>query len=148
PLAAVSGAVASLLDDEMELDEPSRRELLETIREEAERLRRLGHDGLDLTRLESGALQVRKEWCPLEEVIGAALARLEGALGGREVDVDLPGALLLVPIDSVLIEQVLVNLLENAVQYTPRGSRLEIGARPLGAEVEVRVADRGPGIPA
>jgi two-component system sensor histidine kinase KdpD len=148
PLAAVSGAVASLLDDEIDLDEPSRRELLETIHEEAERLRRLVHDVLDLTRLESGALQVRKEWCPLEEVIGSALARLEGALRGREVDVDLPGDLLLIPIDAVLIEQVLVNLLENAIQYTPRGSRIEISAKPGTAEVEVRIADRGPGIPA
>ena len=146
PLAVVTGAASTLLEDTV--DSATRRELSETIVQEAQRLNRLVRNLLDMTRLEAGALRVKKEWQPLEEVVGSALNRMEDALAGREVRTELPPDLPLVPLDAVLIEQVLVNLLENAVKYTPPGSPLEIGARKRPGGVEVIVADHGPGIPA
>jgi two-component system sensor histidine kinase KdpD len=102
-----------------------------------------------MTRLEAGAIRPRQEWQPLEEVLGSALHQLDQALAGREVTTDLPETLPPLRIDSVLVGQVLVNILENAVKYSPPGSPLEVAVAPAGAgEVVVSVADRGPGIPA
>jgi two-component system sensor histidine kinase KdpD len=100
---------------------------------------------LDMTRLESGAVEVNKEWLALEEVVGAALNRMEQRLTGRELRVSIPADLPLVPFDMVLIEQVLINLLENAAKYSE--GPLEINARFVAGEVVVEVADRGPGVP-
>jgi two-component system, OmpR family, sensor histidine kinase KdpD len=146
PLAVVTGAASTLLEDT--IDSTTRRELTETILEEAKRLNRLVRNLLDMTRLEGGALRVKKEWQPIEEVVGSALNRTEEALSGRQVLTDLGRELPLVPLDAVLIEQVLVNLLENAVKYTPPGSPVQIRARKCPTGVEIVVADRGPGIPA
>ena len=105
-----------------------------------------------MTRLEAGALKVQKEMQPIEEVVGAALNRMEDRLRGRDVTTTVPADLPLVPIDSVLIEQVLINLLENATKYTPAGTAVEVGAhrkRAVRGEddaIVVEVADRGPGI--
>jgi two-component system sensor histidine kinase KdpD len=146
PLAVVTGAASTLLEDA--IDPATRRELTETILEEAQRLNRLVRNLLDMTRLEAGALRVKKEWQPIEEVVGSALNRTEQALSGRTVLTDLALDLPLVPLDAVLIEQVLVNLLENAVKYTPPESPVEIRARKCPTGVQLVVADRGPGIPA
>jgi two-component system, OmpR family, sensor histidine kinase KdpD len=99
-----------------------------------------------MTRLESGGVTVRKEWQPLEGVLGAALKRMEERLSGRPVEIDLPADLPLVPIDAVLIEQVLVNVLDNAVKHTPPGSPIDISAATAGRFVTVEIADRGPGV--
>jgi two-component system sensor histidine kinase KdpD len=103
------------------------------------------HNLLEMTRLESGGIRVRKDWHPLEEVVGSALARVEKRLGARRVDIDLPPDLPLVPLDPLLIEQVLINLLDNAVKYTPEGSPIEISASVEDRTACVTVADRGPG---
>ncbi len=147
PLAAITGAASSLMDDEKALEPATLREMAQTIYEEAERLNRLVRNLLDMTRLESGALQVKKELQPLEEVIGAALSRLEEPLADRAVTIQLPAELPFVPIDSVLIEQVLINLLENAIKYTPAGSPIDLAASQDGAAIMIEVADRGPGLP-
>ncbi len=145
PLAVVTGAASTLLDERLE---PSvRRELTDTILQEAERLNRLLQNLLDMSRLDSGAVSAKKEWEPLEEVIGAALNRMESTLGGRDVVVRVPDELPLVPLDSVLIEQVLVNLLENVAKYTPGTARVTVVARMRGRDVEIEVADDGPGVP-
>lgn len=102
---------------------------------------------LDMIRVESGALQVQREWQPLEEVVGVALIRLEEHLKDHPVSVQLPADLPLVPIDGLLIEQVLINLLDNAAKYTPAGTPIEISASADRGEVTVMVADRGPGFP-
>jgi two-component system sensor histidine kinase KdpD len=146
PLAVVTGATSAFLDESAPKDEATRRELIQTAHEEALRLNRLIRNLLDMTRLEAGALKVQKDLQPLEEVVGSALNRLEDRLRGREVHTTIPRDLPLVAFDSALIEQVLINLLENATKYTPAGSPLDLVARTREGEVEVEVADRGPGI--
>jgi two-component system sensor histidine kinase KdpD len=147
PLAAVTGAATSLLDAGGTLGEAARRDLLETIRDEADHLNRIVANLLEITRLESGPVALRKEWYPLEDLIDAVAARIEPRLRGREVTLNLPDAILQVPLEATLVEQVLINLLENALKYTPAGSPLEISARAANGDVLVEVADRGPGIP-
>jgi two-component system sensor histidine kinase KdpD len=146
PLAAIGGASSTLLRAEISLPEASRRELLQSINEEAERLNRFIANLLDMTRLEAGAITVRKEWQPVEEVIGAALGQLDAALAGREVRTHVSDSLPLVPLDTALVVQALANLLENAVKYTPAGSPIEIGARIEKDCVVFEVSDRGAGI--
>lgn len=147
PLGAISGAASTLLAVGGSLDEPTRRELLETVNQEARRLDRRVTNLLDMTRLDAGAVSLQLEWQPLEEVVGSALAQLDQALADRKVRTDLPAILPPVRIDSVLFGQVLVNLLENALKYSPPGSPLEVTGSHDGNEVVVSVADRGPGIP-
>ncbi len=146
PLGVVTGATSALLEDDVPKDDAMRRQLLMTAHEEALRLNRLVRNLLDMTRLEAGALKVQKELQPLEEIVGSALDRMEDRLRGREVETSIPADLPLVPFDAILIEQVLINLLENATKYSPAGSPIEIRARAREGEVEVEVADRGPGI--
>jgi len=148
PLAAITGAATTLRDESAAIDGGQRRELLDTICEEADRLERLVRNLLDMTRLESGALAVKRQWMPLEEIVGSALTRLESQLEGRPIRTDLPAELPLVSADAVLLEQVFVNLLENAAKYTPPGSPVEIVARaaPQDRAIAIEVCDRGPGI--
>jgi two-component system sensor histidine kinase KdpD len=139
------GATTTLLDESAELAPEMRRELAQAAYEEAERLNRLVQNLLDTARVEANELRVKKEWQPLEEVIGAAWNRLEARLDGRSIATRLPPDLPLVPIDGVLVEQVFINLIENAIKYTPAGTPIEIEARRGEGEVIVEVLDRGPG---
>ncbi len=147
PLAAITGAVSSLLQNDSTLDQQDRIELATVAYEEADRLNRLVGNLLEMTRLESGGVTVEKEWQPLEEVVGSALMRLRSKLEPYPLRTHLPPDLPLIPLDSVLIEQVLVNLLENAVKYTPPGTSIELSAWASEEEITVEVADRGPGLP-
>ena len=113
----------------MLLDDATRGELARTISEEALRLSRLVENLLHLTRLESGSVKIEKEWQPLEEVIGSAIRRIESQLGDHPLEASIPAQVDLVPIDGLLIEQVLVNLLENAAKYTPLGSPIMVTAK-------------------
>jgi two-component system sensor histidine kinase KdpD len=146
PLGTITGATTSLLDPGPEADPADQRMLLQTIHQESCRLQRLVDNLLELTKLESGQIQVQKEWVPMEELVGSALGRLEEALAGRRLELRLEDAW--VPLDPVLLEQVLLNLLENALKFSPPGSPIEIAARVRGAEATVSVADRGPGFAA
>jgi two-component system sensor histidine kinase KdpD len=146
PLGAITGAASSLLDPQAPTSDAARRELVQSILDESQRMNRLIGNLLDMIRVESGALQVQKEWQPLEEPVGVALIRLEDRLRDHPVTVRLPPDLL-VPVDGVLIEQVFLNLLENAVKYTPPGTPVEITASVEGGVVRVDVADQGPGLP-
>jgi two-component system sensor histidine kinase KdpD len=110
-------------------------------------LDRLVNNLLAMTRVEAGALKVEKEWLPLEEVIGAALVRVEDRLGRRVVSTTLPSDAALVLLDGVLIEQVLINLLDNAIKYTPQESPIDLSAEMTRDGLNLAVADRGPGIP-
>ncbi len=146
PLAGIEGAATTLLS-QAEPPAPERRSLAQTIVRESRRMTRLVANLLDMVRLEAGALNVNKEWQPLEEVVGVALVFLEERLQGHPVAARIPADLPLVPIDGLLIEQVLINLIENAVKYAPGHSPIEIEAAPAPGGVVVGIADRGPGIP-
>jgi two-component system sensor histidine kinase KdpD len=146
PLSVVMGATGALLERPPR-DEDKRRVLVLTAHEEAVRLNRLLRNLLDMTRLEAQAMTLRKEWQPLEEVVGAALNRLDDRMLDREVTTNIAPDFPLVPFDAILVEQVLVNLLENAAKHTPAGSPIELTAAIMEGIVQIDVADRGPGVP-
>ena len=147
PLSVITGASSTLLDSSDAARAETRRELIASILDESERLNRLVANLLDMTRLQAGALKVRKEWHVVEEVVGSALARMARHLQNHPVTTHLAPDLPLAPLDDLLIQQVLVNLLENAARYTPAGTPLEIAARQEGDSLVIEVADRGPGLP-
>jgi two-component system, OmpR family, sensor histidine kinase KdpD len=145
PLAAMMGAASTLLA-ERTVGADAERDLKQTIYDEASRLNRRVTNLLDMTRLESGALHVRRQWHSLEEVVGGALARVEPLLDGRRVETAVPADLPLVPMDGSLVEQVLVNLLENAAKYTSNGALMRVEATRQEGSVVVSVLDGGPGL--
>ncbi len=146
PLATITGAVSSLRDPEVRLDEETKAALIDDIHTEAERLNRLVGNLLDMTRLEAGALRVSKEPCDIAEVVGAALEHQAQQLRGRQIELDIPDDLPPVPTSEVLITQVLANLLDNAVKYSPDVTPVRVSARVEGDRMAVEVADRGMGI--
>ncbi len=149
PLTSITGAASTLLDVETTLKEQQRRELVESIYDEAERLNTLVRNLLDMSKLESGAMKVNKEPQALEEIVGYVLDRMERQLHGRELRAQVPMDLPPVPMDSVLVSQVFVNLIENATKYTPPNTPIEISAThdAQNSVVRVAVADSGPGLP-
>lgn len=146
PLASITASVTSLLDDEAEFAAEDRRELLETIQHEGERLNRLVGNLLDLSRIRAGAMTPTRSLAPIDELIEAVVARLQPALARHELRLMIRPDLPEVPIDLMQIDQVLTNLLENAAKFSPQGTPITITASRWQAAVEVRVADRGPGI--
>jgi len=146
PLAAITAGTSALLDRTTPLDVPAAQEVLQTMHEEAERLNRLVQNLLEMTRLESGSVQARKEWHAIEEPVGSALQRFGTRLRRRIVTTNIPSDLPLVPLDPLLIEQVLINLVDNALKYTPEDTPIEISAAVEDGGVAVEVADRGPGL--
>jgi two-component system sensor histidine kinase KdpD len=148
PLAAITGAVTSLIETGSRLSADSRTELLETIHSQSLRMERLVNNLLDMTRLESGTLQLKRHWQHLQECIGAAVRNFEPRLGEREVRVSIPVDLPLVLIDDSAMEQIVGNLLDNAVNHAPAQHPIEIAARSEGQNIVIEVLDRGPGLPA
>lgn len=148
PLTSIKAAASSLLQNDVQWDEETRRGFAQTIEQEADRLNRLVSNLLDMSRIEEGALKPEKELYSLKTLIYDVLARLEPLLKGRTVRTYLPDDLLLVELDYVQMDQVLTNLIENAVRYTPTESPIEVSAHRKGEEVILSVADRGPGVPA
>lgn len=147
PLASIVGAADTLQKEGTHLSEPTRGDLLDSISHEANRLHRLVSNLLEMTRLQSGEVHVKKELQPLEEVVGAVLARFEPELGTRKVTTNLPPDLPLVPIDATLMEQVFINLVENALKYSPPAGSLHIAALRGESALLVEVSDRGIGVP-
>jgi two-component system sensor histidine kinase KdpD len=147
PLASITGAASTLRSQGDRLPPETRRDLLESISDEADRLSRLVGNLLDMTRFESGGVELRRDLYPLEEIVGTVLQRMEPQLVGRTVSTDLSENLPLVFVDDVLFGQVLWNLLENAAKYTPPGTPLELGAFEQETAVIIEVRDRGPGVP-
>ncbi|CAA9409865.1 MAG: Osmosensitive K+ channel histidine kinase KdpD, partial [uncultured Phycisphaerae bacterium] len=147
PLAGITGAASTLAVSGDTLPADARREMIDTIQSEADRMERLISNLLDMTRMEAGGLALKKEWLPLQEVVGAALHHLDNRLRGRDVNATVPADLPLVAIDGTAIEQVLTNLIDNAVEYTPPGTPVDITATAGDREITVEVSDRGPGLP-
>ena len=147
PLASIIGAASTLSGEHATALDPAQRHGLETtIIEEAQRLHRLVDNLLDLTRLTQGPVQLRRQWLTFEEIVGSVLRRLHDALAGRDVRVDLPPDLPLIHADEVLLEQLLFNLVENALKHAP-GSDLNIRAEATLGSISVSVRDHGPGLP-
>ncbi|MCC7396430.1 MAG: sensor histidine kinase KdpD [Planctomycetes bacterium] len=148
PLAAITGAASSLLDVGDRVPAEARDELLGSIRDEAGRLARLVDNLLQMTRIEAGRLSPRREWHPVQDLVGSALTRVERQLAGREVTVSVPDELPLLRVDGVLFELVLINLLDNAAKYSPAASPITVWAESDGTKLRLVVADRGPGLDA
>jgi two-component system sensor histidine kinase KdpD len=146
PLATILGAGTELLQDGARLEPEARDGLAEAIVEEAARLDQLVTNLLAVAKIEGGTVQIRKHPEAVDEVVEAALTRLRGRLGERPVRSHVPQEIPMVPMDALLIQQVLVNLLENALRYTTDRSPLELEARLGGDHVAIEVRDRGPGI--
>lgn len=146
PLASLIG-----LADTVQLTKPQpteeQRDLILSMRNSAMRMTALVNNLLDMARLESGAVKLNRQWQPLEDVVGSALGACASLLEGRSLKVSLSPDLPLLNLDSVLIERVLVNLLENAGKYTPAHTPIEIRAKAETDVVVVTVNDRGPGLP-
>ena len=147
PLVSITGALSSLADEQIVLDASARRSLIETASEEADRLNRLVGNLLDMTRLESGAMRFKKEALDVQDVVGSALEELGSRLGNRAINIDIPAELPLIQLDFVLVERVLVNVIDNALKYSPADKPIEIKVHAAGAFLEIEVADRGTGIP-
>jgi len=146
PLASITGALSSLLEDQAVRDTSTERELLETALGESERLNRVVGNLLDMTRLESGGVGVKREPADVQDVLGTAFEHLGGATRGREIRVAIDSNLPLVDMDSVLIAQVLVNLLDNALKYSPADQPVDVRVRIAGENLEIQVEDHGIGI--
>jgi two-component system sensor histidine kinase KdpD len=148
PLASITASVTGLLDSGASFDEAQRHDLLETIRQEAERLNRLVGNLLDLSRLRAGALTPSRRPAQIDEIIEGVLARMEPQLREHRLKVLLREGLPLVPVDVVQLDQVLTNLLENAAKYSPKGTEINVATARWEDTVQVRIADQGGGIPA
>jgi two-component system sensor histidine kinase KdpD len=146
PLTVIKGAASALVQSGSTLGAAARHDLAEAIEEEADRLNRLVRNLQDMTRLTTGEPQITKEWQPIEGIVGAAVERLERELHGKNVVTRLPPEGALVPIDGLLVEQLLVHLLENSARYAPAGTAIEISAHQAEGDLVLEVADRGPGI--
>jgi len=147
PLSSIMGTLSSLRDEGNVPGDESRRELIDLALEEAERMNRFVGNLLDITRLEAGVLKVKKELYDLQDLLGSCLASLESRLTGRKTRIQIPPDLPLIPMDSVLMAQVLVNLMENALKYSPPDGIIEVTGRRGENCVKIEVADQGPGVP-
>jgi two-component system, OmpR family, sensor histidine kinase KdpD len=146
PLTALVGLVDAMLLTEPKLA-PAHQEFAESIREQAMRTTSQVANLLDMARLQAGKVKLKREWQPLEDVVGSALKARSAALAGHTVHIDLPFDLPVLELDAVLMERVFCNLLENAAKYSPPGSTINIAAHVKGNLVEVEVSDNGPGLP-
>jgi len=147
PLSSIKAAASSLLQEDVQWDEEARTSFALAIEHEADRLNRLVGNLLDMSRIEGGALKPEKEWYPVDELIHDVIGHMQPLLQGRTVLTDLPEVLPPVELDYLQMDQVLTNLIENAVRYTPPNSPIEVSAHIEGDQMVVSVADRGPGIP-
>jgi two-component system sensor histidine kinase KdpD len=146
PLVSITGALATLRDAEDKLNAPARRELLATACEEAERLNRFVGNLLEMTRLEAGVVKPNEEPCDIQDLIGCVLTVIEQQLGMRKVELSVPEGLPLVQMDMALMTHVLVNLLDNALKYSPQESSIGIAARAEEGKLIIEISDRGPGV--
>jgi two-component system sensor histidine kinase KdpD len=147
PLASITGAVTSLLSRESAYNRETKEILLQTIKEEAQRLNHFVANLLDMVRLESGVLKLNKEWCDIQDILGVALRELKDVLQGHPLRINIPLDLPFVKADFALIEHVLLNLLENAAKYSPPKSEISISARYSDPALLVTVGDLSPAIP-
>jgi two-component system sensor histidine kinase KdpD len=146
PLAALVGMADTLALTAPPTD-ADQQALARNIREAASRMGSQVNNLLDMARLQSGQVQLNRQWLPLEEAIGTAMRAMDGAPDRDRVRVRLPADLPMLHVDPALFDRVLCNLLENACKYTPPGTPIDVGAAEAGDSVRIFVDDRGPGLP-
>ncbi len=152
PLAGIAGVLSTLKEFEEDpehqgLDRATRQELLDTAWDEVERLNRYVGNLLEMTRLESGVLRLRREVVDVQDFIGAVVQQMRERLKAHQVKLNISVNLPPILIDFLLFSQVMVNLLDNAIKYSPAGSLIEVSARQEGSMIEISVLDRGAGVP-
>ena len=148
PLASIKGFASTLLQPDVTWTEEEQRDFFRTIDQEADRLSRIINDLLDISRLEAGAMKLKKHNYRIAEIIGSISGRLDRLAERHKLEKKVSPELPPVLVDEMRIGQVLANLVENAVKFSPEGSPITIGAELVGNLIEVSVADRGRGIPA
>ena len=148
PLVSIIGTLSGLQEEGVVLDDATKRSMVEVAREEAERLNRLIANLLDMSRLESGTLKIARRPSEVLDLVGAALEQLGDRIRARPVRTELPEDLPFISVDFGLIVQVLVNILDNALKYSPAGSPIDIAGSLADGEIHIDISDRGSGIPA
>lgn len=152
PLSTIMGALTSLEDDENYLEEKkalNRETRIELIKSAAEQSRQLNHlvgNLLDMTRLQSGSVKLNRTPTDIQDLVGAILSKMEDRLRGRLVDVNITEGLPVISVDAVLIGQALINIIDNAVKFSPSGTPIQINAWQIGNELRLSVRDKGPGV--
>ncbi len=146
PLASITGAATGLLEG-AGISRESRDILLRTIKEEAQRMNRFTSNLLDMTRLESGILKLNVDWCDMQDIIGVAIREVRDILQKRRLQIDIPAGLPLIKADFALIEHVIINLLENAVKYSPPDGEISISVQQRDKELLFSIINAGRTIP-
>ena len=147
PLVSITGALTSLLDNNSNLSNAARKELLETAREESDRLNRLVSNLLDTTKMEAGALKILKNPCELRDILGASLEQLKEKTASRSIDIHIPRDFPEVPMDFSLMMKVFLNLIDNAIKYSSSCTPIVIKAVMFKDRVAIEIKDHGLGIP-
>ncbi|RUV52673.1 sensor histidine kinase KdpD, partial [Mesorhizobium sp. M7A.F.Ca.MR.228.00.0.0] len=147
PLAAIMGAAGTLRDFSAALPEPDRAELLSTVLDESERLNRFIANLLDMTKIESGAMEPNYAFHYVGDIVGSALQRARKIIGEHKIETDIPRDLPMLKVDPVLFEQALFNLLDNAAKYAPASSTIRMQGWTDNGSVLLQIMDEGPGIP-
>jgi len=147
PLASIIGAASTLFEAESVYSLDERHELLESIKEGANRMDRVVANLLDTARMESGMMQLKTDWCDIEDIIGTALRRLADQTKHRLLEINIPDDTPLLRGDCVLLEQTILNLVDNALKYSPPDSPIAIMVNIRKDSLKVSIADRGSGIP-
>lgn len=153
PLTSIKASVTTLLDEgggdeQVTLDDEARREFLEVINEETDRLNHFVENMVELARIEAGAINLRRRWVSVEEIVAMARVRAEALTRGRRLEIELEKELPAAKVDASLLAEVLYSLIDNAAKYSPAGSRIKISAsRTEGEMILIAVEDEGRGIP-
>ena len=147
PLVSIIGTLSSLQEEGMNLSDSAKTNLIQVAREEAERLNRLITNLLDESRVESGAIRISKQLADVQDLVGAALEQMGSRVGNRAIKIGIPPCLPFLFVDFGLILQTLVNILDNAIKYSPADSPIDINAKEVAGEVHIEIADHGVGVP-
>jgi len=146
PLSVIAGASSSLVEKADELKPEERKALAQSVYREAHDMSELVSKVLQMTRLDEGFIELRRDWLSVAEITGSVLARLEERLAKHLLVVDIPSDVPLVLADATLVEQALANLVDNAARHTPAGTAVCVSAKQRGNELVISVEDHGPGI--
>ncbi len=147
PLTAILGSTSTIVENYNVLTDDVKKEFLQGIYADAEWLNNLVDNILSMTRFNEGTIKINKEMEAVEEIISEAVTRVKKRAGEHEIKISIPEELIMIPVDGTLIEQVIVNLLDNAIKHTPEGSEIHISVKPAEDHVVFEVSDNGPGIP-